>query len=238
MPACRAILGGLIVALPLFSTPVAAGDWFGWRADGSSNWSGVYAGLGVGAIDGDTGFQFLNGNSVPFDFGTSFVGSVHVGAQHQFGNFLLGVEGSMIVGDINGNTTCPNVNFTCHAEVDAMWTVGPRLGFAFGNVLLYGTAGYALGSVKTHVRNINTGVNFARSGEQHDGWFAGGGVEFALTNAVILGIDYKHIDLETETHLTGQGINTQRDISPEFDVVQARLTFKIGRDEPRAVPLK
>jgi hypothetical protein len=39
------------------------------------------------------------------------------------------------------NTGCPNVAFSCAAGVASVFTVGPRVGYAFRDFLFYGTGG-------------------------------------------------------------------------------------------------
>jgi outer membrane immunogenic protein len=56
------------------------------------------------------------------------VGGVHLGIQHQWGNFVLGVETSALITDFNGTSLCPNPAFACSTEIDWIWVVGPRVG--------------------------------------------------------------------------------------------------------------
>ena len=80
----------------------------------------------------------------------------------------------------------------------------------------------------------------------HNGWFAGGGVEVLLSKNFFLGIEYKHVALDTERHCAGPPVGTclgaggafvDRDISADADIVTARLSLKWGRED-RVVPLK
>jgi opacity protein-like surface antigen len=83
------------------------------------------------------------------------------------------------------------------------------------------------------------------SSERHDGWYLGGGVEWAITPNVIFGVEYRHYDfkdvLHTPTNLT---VNPnvldpalRHNVDADADVVTARLSFKLNRPAP-VVPLK
>ncbi len=68
-----------------------------------------------------------------------------IGIQHQFGNIVLGVEGTLTTAfrDSHASTDCPNTLLTCAARFDDVLTVGPRIGWAMGKWMPYITGGYA-----------------------------------------------------------------------------------------------
>jgi outer membrane immunogenic protein len=215
--------------------PALAGDY----GSGSPSWSGLYLGAGIGAAWGDSSYVFTNGSPAvpnPIDFDTSWAGGVFGGIQHQWGNFVLGVETGILVTDLNGSSSCPNPAFTCSAEVDWIWTIGPRLGFAFSSLHVYGTGGYALGSVSSNAVNV-TGSDPVE--DRNGGWYAGGGVEWQFKPNMILGVEYRHIELDTERHDSVRFPGSDdRNVDATVDTIQARLTVKLGRDEPMPAPLK
>jgi outer membrane immunogenic protein len=77
-----------------------------------------------------------------------------------------------------------------------------KVGLAYKRLLLYGKGGYAGGLVDTRASTI--AGPFAGRDERtiawHNGWTAGGGIEYALTDHVIIGAEYNYIDLGTTTH--------------------------------------
>lgn len=231
------------------STSASAGD-FGrsWGYDGRGyNWSGLYFGGSLGGAWGDSSFVFANGNPAnpnPIDFDGAFAGGAHLGLQHQWGNFVLGIETSVLFADLNGTSTCPNPAFACSVETDWIWMIGPRVGFAMNNWLFYGTGGYAIGSLDTQTTTIATGVQFDSGNERHGGWYLGAGLEWGITRNLSLGVEYKHIELDDELHVSSTIPGNpagDRFVDASIDVVQARLTLRLGRDEPmveRARPLK
>jgi outer membrane immunogenic protein len=207
------------------------------------NWSGIYVGGNVGYMWARQS-AFWPGTVLPnntFDHDQNVgVGGVQLGVQYQWTSLVLGVEAAWF-GKFNGDEAtgtplsgCPNAVFTCQVGLDSVWTVGPRLGWAQNNWLIYGTGGYANGNVKTRSFTTATGVVFDDFGARHGGWFAGVGVEYALWKSpgvdAILGIEYQHIDLGTVRLLSPAdggvfGVDT-RDVSSTADLVRARLSIK------------
>jgi len=173
------------------------------------------------------------------DFDGAFAGGFHIGVQHQWNSFLLGVETSVLLTDLDGSSTCPNPAFSCSSEASWIWMIGPRVGFTANNWLFYGTGGYARGAVSSETVYVSNGVQFDATHERHDGWYAGGGIEWGLTPNVTLGIEYKHIELDSDLHRSIYYSTDNRNIDATIDTVQARLTLLLARERPAApAPLK
>ena len=202
-----------------------------------ADWSGLYIGASVGYVwSDDVNWVYTNGNTPQssIDIENAIVGG-HFGIQHQWGQIVVGLEASYNgrIGDDKGSTAlCPNPAFTCSAGMNTVFTVGPRLGWAPNHQwLLYVTGGYAGAYLTTFATN---GVTEEKSSAYHDGWFIGGGVEFAIHRGWVLGVEYRHYDLSREFH---EVFNTaDRSIDAEFDSVTFRLSYKWGRTEE--APLK
>src|SRR5262249_44154723 len=123
------------------------------------NWSGLYVGVNGGVLTFTTNGNFPNHpNNPPFrwhtDRDTVGLGGVHGGYQYQWGHFVAGVEAAYdgVIDSsfaqspgLNGATApCGyGTNVFCQARIRSIFTVGPRLGYAVNQVLLYGTGGYA-----------------------------------------------------------------------------------------------
>src|SRR5882724_11268493 len=67
-------------------------------------------------------------------------------------------------------------------------TVRGRVGYAFGNVLVYGTLGLAVGGGRVELGG-------ASESRTHTGWTAGAGMEVALTKAWSAQVEYLYVDL-------------------------------------------
>jgi outer membrane immunogenic protein len=127
------------------------------------------------------------------------------------------------------------VAFSCYTDLEGVWMAGGRVGFvAARNWLLYGTGGWASGNVGTRSQNNATAAVFDDFRVRKDGWFAGGGVEWMVASTpnvgVIVGVEYKHIDLGTVRMLSPGdggvfGVDT-RDVKTTADQVTLRASLK------------
>jgi outer membrane immunogenic protein len=209
----------------------------------SYNWTGFYSATGLGGAWTD-----INGTYVSFPgdhhntSGNKFNYASMIGAQYQWGNWVLGIEGAynkLLNKDYNQSFSvsddCLGVpavaDRTCSSRVDNIWTVGARVGYAWDRWMVFGTGGYANGKVYTKTNVTSTGALTSDTVESHGGWYAGVGAEYFVTkfwmSDVILGVEYQHIDLGTERHFDQLGVaaNT-RDMDATVDLVRARLVFK------------
>jgi len=214
-----------------------------WPAIGGYNWSGLYVGGSLGWAGTSTDWRYTHPAPanccapVSSDENSGIAG-IHIGLQHQFGQIVLGVEAAVsnpnIFGDdFQGKSGCiigdPR---GCDTHVGAIATVGGRVGYAFNNTLLFIGGGYATANIKSRLQT------FDQDEARHDGWYIGGGIEYALMPNVIVGLEYQHIEFDTVEHQPTSGLANFRNIDADVDVVRARLSFKLGRDEPRPAPLK
>jgi outer membrane immunogenic protein len=124
-------------------------------------WAGPYLGATLGYEWGTVD----NNPTHP----TGVEGGAEAGFNWQHGNFVYGVEG--------------DINLSAAEDTFAPWqfsnpwfgTVRGRAGIAFGNVLVYGTAGLAYGGL-----TADTSGNLSESHTSF-GWTAGGGAEVGFT---------------------------------------------------------
>lgn len=140
------------------------------------SWAGPYLGGNIGYEWGSVD----NNPSKP----SGFVGGVQAGYNFQNGPFVFGVEG--------------DIQATGAEDTFAPWkfsnpwfgTLRGRAGYAFSNVLFYGTAGLAFGELR--------GQTFGWS-ESHTtaGWTIGAGAEVGLAPNWSAKLEYLYIDLST-----------------------------------------
>ena len=148
------------------------------------NWSGPYLG-------GALGYQWGNTTNNPAR-PSGIAGGVRGGYNWQTGAFVLGGEADL-------NVSGAEDRFAAWKFSNPWFgTVRGRLGYAFGNVLVYGTLGLAFGG-----RGELGGASEPRT---HSGWTAGAGMEVALTNAWSARVEYLYVDLSDRPYgLTGSG---------------------------------
>jgi outer membrane immunogenic protein len=176
------------------------------------SWAGLYVGASAGYAWGN-GEQFTEGR-----FETDLDGAVYgaqIGYNFQRDNVVFGVEASFNGANLEGDKFDGLVSI----ELDWYATAVARLGYSFGDMLVYGFGGVAWGDVQLGFIGFN-------SEETHVGWTAGLGVERALSDNFSLRLEYAHIDLGTDDHFTSVCDGCEG--SAEFDVVKVGVNYKFG----------
>ena len=211
-----------------------------------SDWSGFYFGA-------HSGWQWSNldasiGGVSVFDVShDSPVVGGQIGIQHQFGNFVLGIEGTLSVAfqDDYSSTACPNPLFTCAARFDDVLTIGPRLGWAMGKWMPYLTGGYANAAFSEKVSLNSNSANPFEDRQRHSGWYIGGGVDLAMSHGWTIGLEYRHYEFDDAIYQVSRtsAVTGLIDLSQPAnradvtsDIVTLRASWKLGR--PVAAPLK
>jgi outer membrane immunogenic protein len=189
-------------------------------------WTGIYLGINAGYGTGQsTGNEYCTnpagvvsgiGCSAPMPAALTqsggFVGG-QIGANYQTGMFVWGVETDIHVSHINDSTSalplpcCFPVlgatgnTLTRSANLDWFGTVRGRLGLAiWDRTLIYGTGGVMYGEEVASLLVTTPGPTFqAQSSGTHTGWVAGGGIEYAFTNAISAKLEGLYYNLGSET---------------------------------------
>lgn len=136
-----------------------------------SAFDGLYAGLQFANLDGSFSTAFGD-----LDFDGQVYGGF-LGYRTSFGSVVVGGEVDLLVGQASFPAN-PVTFSPFDADVDRLIRVGGQAGYDFGRAIAYGTAGYA---------------NLAMTDEDGDslgsghGYFFGIGVDFSLTDDIIIG---------------------------------------------------
>jgi outer membrane immunogenic protein len=138
------------------------------------SWSGPYLG-------GQLGYQWGNVTNNPAR-PSGIAGGVRGGYNWQTGSLVFGAEADL-------NISAAQDRFA-NWKFSNPWfgTVRGRVGYAFSNVLVYGTLGLAVGGGRVELGG-------ASESRTHTGWTAGAGMEVALTNAWSARVEYLYVDL-------------------------------------------
>lgn len=189
------------------------------------NWSGLYIGAHGGYAwgDADWGFPF-DGTFVSHDVDGGIFGG-HAGFNFQWNQLVLGVEVAGSWTGLDGSSLCPNPAFVCRTEFDRMFRAGGRAGLALNNWLIYATGGYANVRVDTDTTPVFFGFGDT---DNHRGWYAGGGVEYGVTQNLIIGVEGFRVSLDSRTHAPAGGLTITRNVDPDFSVIQGRISWKFG----------
>jgi len=195
----------------------------------------------------------LNNQGGPRPVGISGgLGGLNLGYLHQSGGLVLGLTGSYDWGKISGSEQIHETpdRFTS-VDVKSLALLNGKIGVANGPWLAYATGGVAWGQLDvSHYGTCNNQAfcqTFSQDGSAtRTGWDAGGGVAYALTNSVIVGVEYNHINLGKATIDQAETVNTgkpdsyfqRREYDPAIDVVKATLTYHFDTDRSSPAPLK
>ena len=155
-------------------------------------------------------------------------------------------------GNTDGDTVISVLKSKHRAEADWQGSFRGRLGYASGRFLFYAAGGAAFTQVRSSARDTLTsnvfdtpaftpeegGTQIHSGGPARDdstllGWTGGGGVEYALCNAVTLGVEYRHNDFGSDTLQFAKpnptfvtSGNTRLDLSA--DQVTLRINILLG----------
>lgn len=174
----------------------------------AAGWTGFYVGANVGGGWSVAKSEFDFAGSPVFATASNplagVVGGGQAGYNWQTGPLVLGVEADIQASGLSGSLTAPpcpaalcgvDVSASYTQRMDWFGTVRGRLGYATDAWLVYGTAGYAYGNLKTEAAASAGAVSAsARRNEFRDGFVVGTGVEFAFAPRWTAKMEYLHLD--------------------------------------------
>ncbi|AXS39895.1 outer membrane beta-barrel protein [Breoghania sp. L-A4] len=190
--------------------PAAAPAW-----DWNAIYLGVHGGLGHGDIDwtDNLGGWFTNfaGNSY-MSSGDGVTGGVQLGMLTQWDHVVGGIGVSLSAMSLETRETSPFFppSDTLETKVDLLATVTARIGYAFGSLLPYVEGGYAGGNVSvTNTDRLNCfpAACLFDTTKWHHGFTLGGGLDYRVTENLVLGLNYSYVSLGDATH-SGTTTNT------------------------------
>lgn len=211
-------------------------------------WCGWYAGLNLGGSWSDDPATYNQTNTAFAASSTLHtsggIGGVQLGYNWQQASFVFGLEGDLNAR--NNSTTAIGLQPFPTVPVDQVninqtdsWlsTARVRIGWALGNVLLYGTGGVA-GGEEDHSYTQFVTTNPAQSLTLSNsavrwGWTAGAGAEWMVLRNISVGVEYLHVDLGNSTivqpaTIVAGGLNfppSSTRFENRSDIVRAKLNF-------------
>jgi outer membrane immunogenic protein len=201
-----------IAALLLTSTTAFAADLAPQPAEPEApvyvpyNWTGFYAGIHLGVVGtGDAkATNLVTGASAKFN-NTDFIGGAHAGYNYEFPQgFVIGLEGDIDYVNLSKTGNFSGATFTESDKFKTDWqgSIRARAGYAFDRILPYVTGGVAFGDEKLTVSGVDT-VTGAFGGSKsttRTGWTVGGGVEYAMTDNILLRAEVRYSDFGKKTY--------------------------------------
>ncbi len=179
---------------------------------GDYDWTGFHVGAHAGSSWSTTSGSTVNtvtGASTAAIFGTGadWYGGVQVGYDYMFASHVVvGIEADVSSGGRKTtNITDASGLSSNQTNVFDSESARGRLGYAFDNILFYGTGGWAWSSDQFIRTQLAGTLNLATAGTDEavntylGGWTVGGGIAVALAQNWNVFAEYRYIDYESST---------------------------------------
>jgi outer membrane immunogenic protein len=201
-------------------------------ADPAYDWSGVGLGIHAGYGWGDVDVNYPNGlpSSSSNDVEGGMLG-LHVNYNYQNGNFVMGPELGLTWSGIDGTGGTVGTDEVVTNDINWLGNANLRFGLAQNDWLFFLSGGVSAGEVDAKLCSA-AGISCVLDPDVlHVGWNIGAGLEKAVNQNLILGLEYRYIDLGQETH---DGTNNfgedvaflDHKVDVDLHTVMARLTWK------------
>jgi outer membrane immunogenic protein len=151
---------------------------------------------------------------------------VQLAGQYQWGSLVAGAEASYTWIDFDDTTAghvTPGLTFS--SNVSNLLIVAAKLGYAQDRALFFTKVGYA--SADVTIRSTSGAVTNTSSARE-DGWMMGIGLDYAITDRVIVGVEYDRAMLSPDTRTLGA--LTANPQTNDVQTLMARLMLKFGRN--------
>jgi outer membrane immunogenic protein len=169
----------------------------------TSSWAGIYLG-------GHAGYAWTDGEYIINDGvierigidASGFLGGGQIGAQAQWGHWVIGVEGAYTWADLDQTRPASLVpTRTAAVDVRQIGTIAGKLGWAWDRWMVYGKGGIAFGRVHTLDTTIAPPITFD-SRVWETGYTLGIGVDYMLTPSWIVGAELNYYNFTFNRSLT------------------------------------
>ena len=220
------------------------------------SWTGTYLGANVGGIWGKFDVNPATTNNLTGGVGapgvmsiknSSLIGGFQAGYNWQVGQWVLGFEQDYQFTGLKQTATfaAPAGLFVAgdsmSVKTDYLAATRARVGMAWDRALVYAAGGLETGQFDVSSTYVGRGaggspaLGFTDADKLHFGFNVGAGIDYAVTNNVFIGIEYRYLDLGKETYnlgaFTPAGAAAQT-VSNTVDLkaseVTARLNFKLS----------
>jgi outer membrane immunogenic protein len=220
------------------------------------SWTGTYVGANIGGIWGSFDVNPATTNNLTGNVGapgvtdiknSNVIGGFQAGYNWQIGQWVLGFEQDYQFTGLKQTATfgAPAGLFragdSMAVKTDYLAATRARLGMAWDRTLIYAAGGLETGEfdvTSTYVARGAGGspaLGFTDASKFHFGFNVGAGIDYAVTNNVFIGVEYRYLDLGKETYnlgvFTPAGAAAQTvssTVNLTASEVTARLNFKLG----------
>lgn len=212
----------------------------------SGNWTGAYIGIHGGYVWQDGVILHDSSALGPrgVEFGDGIIGG-QIGYLFQSGNFVFGIEGDATAprrdDDFISDEGLGDLE-SVSLEAKYLASVRGKLGYAFRNVLVFGTVGIGFTEYELSVQDLDSPSAFGSIESDEEGVVWGGGVQVKAGDNVFIGAEYLHYDVGKTIDTSNGAILNDADAGDflrfdDVDVIRASINIKLGGWRDRA-PLK
>ena len=220
------------------------------------SWTGTYVGANVGGVWGSFKTNPATTDNLSGAVGapgamninnSSVIGGVQAGYNWQIGQYVLGLEQDYQFTGLKQTATfaAPAGAFlpgdSMAFKTDYLAASRAKLGMTWDRTLIYAAGGLETGEFDVTSAYVARGaggspaLGFTDANKLHFGFNVGAGIDYAVTNNVFVGVEYRYLDLGKETYnlgaFTPAGAAAQtvgNSVSMTASEVTARLNFKLG----------
>jgi outer membrane immunogenic protein len=247
-------LGGPALAADLYQAPVKTPAY----APPLFTWTGTYVGANLGYAWGTFDFNPVATNNITGAVSTpgsasvsvsnnNVIGGFQAGYNWQVGQWVLGVEQDFqFTGVKQGFTFAAPVGpflpgDSLSAKTDYLSGTRARVGLAWDRLLVYAAGGLETAMLDVTSTYVTRGAGgspalaFTDTNKYHFGYNIGAGIDYAVTNNVFIGVEYRYFNVGNETYSLGaftpagsaaQTVSSQVEL--KASEVVARLNLKLN----------
>jgi outer membrane immunogenic protein len=184
------------------------------------NWTGFYAGVDGGYAWGWSRWSDPLAGSSSMRLGGAALGG-HLGYNWQTGPLVLGIETDAAWANLSG-TPGAGIGFCgtgpCETKQNWLGTTRGRIGYAFGSLMPYLTAGAAYGDVQTT-------VPWGSASSTRLGWSAGAGLEVGLSKNWSTKVEFLHLDLGTASFFNAASNASSVSVPVKDNLLRAGISY-------------
>jgi outer membrane immunogenic protein len=187
------------------------------------SWTGLYLGMQGGYGWGKESYTDNIFGAVNHSAQGGIFGGV-LGYRYQIGQLVLGVEGTGSWADITDTVSAGG--FSENLKARSIYTATGQIGWAaLPQTLLYAKGGWAGASINT---NLNGPGFSAGNSQSPSGWTVGAGIDYAVTQNIVLGVEYDHMDFGYNNFTIAPVWAVAGTSDFKVDQVVGRLTYKFN----------
>jgi len=196
------------------------------------SWTGFY--LGANAGYGFSGSNTFSITGTPGSFSNlgdlaprGFKGGLFAGYNWQASGtpFLIGAEADLNIGGLERKLagTSGALTYSTSSKIGIDGSLRARLGYTIDRLLIYGTAGVAFAGNKNTLATATPAVSALSTSKTRTGYTVGAGAEYAFTNNLFGGLEYRYTNLGRKTLSNGY-VSTVAE--PNWHQIMARIGYK------------